>query len=339
LTNFFKEDDLYLIAEIGGNHQGSYKKALELTELAIKSGADCIKFQLYTAKNLVNPKISFDRFKHFQKFELKKEEHIELAKKCINSGKHYTASIWDLEMIDWIQPYLDFFKIGSGDLTAREYLIRFAETGKPIVLSTGLSNFIEVKEAIEFIREVNCVYKEKGMIVVMQCTSMYPIEDDDANLAVIKSFSKIKNIIPGYSDHTRGTEALVNSISMGAKVLEFHFTNDKKNESFRDHKVSLEVEDVIELKKKCLTALKMIGNPKKMPLKIELENDHRKSFRRGIYPKFNIKKGDKITKENIICLRPCEGISAEYYNSIIGRELNTSVEKLQILNWEMFKEI
>jgi len=337
LENHFNKNELYLIAEIGGNHQGSFEKALDLCELAINSEADCIKFQLYNAENLVNPFISKDRYKHFKNFELTKDQHIYLAEKCIKSGKDYSASIWDLNMISWIEPFLKFFKVGSGDLTSRQYLRRFAITGKPIILSTGLSNQKEVQEAINFIREVNPYYWNSGSIVLMQCTSMYPIEDSDANLSVISSFSKIENIITGYSDHTRGNKALINSISWGAKVLEFHFTDNKNNETFRDHLVSLELEDVNQLKRDCIQAIKMIGDPIKKPLDIEINNGHIESFRRAIYPSRDIHKGEKLSEDNIICLRPCKGIGAEYFDEVIGKELLISIKKYQELNWNFMK--
>ena len=337
MDNLFKNKNLYLIAEIGGNHQGSYEKAIEICELAISSRADCIKFQLYKADSLVNPKLSKERHSHFQKFELTKEEHISLAKMCVDAGVDYAASIWDLEMLEWIDPYLKFYKIGSGDLTSIKFLKTFAKKSKPIVLSTGLSNFKEVKQIVNYIRSLNPIYKEKGMIILMQCTSMYPIMDSDANLSVISEFAKLENIIPGYSDHTIGKNALINSISWGAKVLEFHFTDNKKNKSFRDHQVSLEINEVIELKNSCLQAQEMIGSPNKIPLEIELSNNHVQTFRRGIYPKINLEKGTKITEEDIICLRPCEGISAIYYDQILGKELLISVDKFQVLGWDMFK--
>ena len=337
MDNFFEKKNLYFIAEIGGNHQGSYEKAIEICELAISSGADCIKFQLYKADSLVNPIISKERYTHFHKFELTKEQHISLAKMCIDSGVDYAASIWDLEMLEWIDPYTKFYKIGSGDLTSINFLKEFAKRGKPIVLSTGLSNIKEVHKIINYIRSFNPLYKEKGMIILMQCTSMYPIKDSDANLSVISEFGKIENIIPGYSDHTIGENALINSISWGARVIEFHFTDNKKNKSFRDHQVSLELNEVIELKKKCLQAQEMIGNPTKIPLEIELSNNHVKTFRRGIYPKISLEKGQIITEKDLICLRPCEGISAIHYDQILGKELLVSVDKFQVLEWGMFK--
>ena len=335
-SNIFTDKDYYLIAEIGGNHQGSFKKAKEICDLAIKSGADCVKFQLYTAENLVNKKINPERYEHFKKFELKKEEHIYLAKKCIDAGLDYTSSIWDLTMFKWIEPYLKFIKVGSGDLTSYSFLREFAKTNKPIVISTGLSFMEEIDNTIKFIRKCNPIYNDYGMLCVMQCTSMYPIKDSDANLAIVREISKFKNIIPGYSDHTIGLEALIHSISFGAKVLEFHFSDDKKNQTFRDHQISLEIDDVKELSNKCNKLISLIGNKIKVPLKIETDNNHRVSFRRGVYPSRNIEEGEAITRENIHCLRPNKGICASNYDLLIGKTSKIKIIKNQELEWNMF---
>ena len=335
-NNLFTDKDFYLIAEIGGNHQGSFEKAKEICDLAIKSGANCVKFQLYRAENLVNKNVNFDRYKHFKKFELKKNEHIFLAKKIIDAGLDYTASVWDLKMFEWIEPYMKFIKVGSGDLTAFNFLREFAKTSKPIVISTGLSFMDEVDKAISFIRDCNPIYENYGMLSVMQCTSMYPINDTDANLVIISELKKIKNIIPGYSDHTIGLEALVHSISFGAKVLEFHFSDDKKNKTFRDHQVSLEISDVKKLIINCKKLISMIGNKPKVPTQIEIDNGHRISFRRGIFPSRDIKVGEEITNKNIHCLRPNKGICSSNFDLLIGKKSKEKLFKNQELKWDMF---
>ena len=143
-NTIFTKKNFYLIAEIGGNHQGSFEKAKNICDLAIKSGADCVKFQLYTAGNLVNKKVDLERYKHFKNFELKREEHLFLAQKCKEADVDYTASVWDMEMFEWIEPHMQFIKVGSGDLTSYNFLKLFAQTNKPIVLSSGLSYKKEV---------------------------------------------------------------------------------------------------------------------------------------------------------------------------------------------------
>ena len=170
-----------LIAEIGGNHEGNFNYAKKMTKLAISSGVDAVKFQLYKGSSLVSPIESIDRFKHFNKFELSKKHHIELAKICKKSGVDYLASVWDLEMLSWIDTYLKYYKIGSGDLTAYPIIENLAKTGKPIILSTGLSHLKEIKSTIKFIQKHNKIYKKKTNLAVLQCTSSYPTSDEEVH--------------------------------------------------------------------------------------------------------------------------------------------------------------
>ena len=139
-----------LIAEIGGNHEGDFKYAKKLVKLAITTGVDVIKLQLYSGDQLVSKFQSQKRYKHFKKFELTKAQHIYLANLCKSKGVKYLASVWDLDMLNWIDKYLPFYKIGSGDLTAYPIIKEFAKRGKPIILSTGLSSLDEIKKSVNF---------------------------------------------------------------------------------------------------------------------------------------------------------------------------------------------
>ena len=228
------------------------------------SGADVVKFQLYSGDAIVNKKISPDRNKHFKKFQLSKKQHIELAKMCLKAGVQYNASIWDLEMIEWVDKYLKFYKIGSGDLTAYPVIYEFAKRGKPILLSTGLSNLKEIKDTINFIKKTNPIYKKKNMIAIMQCTSMYPTEDSDVNLLVIDQFKKSFNYEIGYSHHSFGDLPLLVAYIKGAKILEFHFTDTRKGKVFRDHLISLTKNEVKNLSSKFKRVKKLLGKSEKI---------------------------------------------------------------------------
>lgn len=320
-----------LIAEIGGNHEGDFNKAKYYLDLAIKSGTDCVKFQLYSGDTLVNKKLSPSRNQHFKKFELSKDQHIELADKCLAHGVKYNASVWDLEMLEWIDPYLTFYKIGSGDLTCWPLIEEFAKRGKPILLSTGLSNFEEVFDTVKFIRSVNKYYENEGKICVLQCTSMYPILKSDANLSVLKSFKAIPNIDVGYSDHTEGDEALHTAFISGASVLEFHFTDNREDKEFRDHKVSLTLEEVKQLILKIRNTKLLLGKGEKKLLPVEKVNNHHITFRRGIYPKNKIKKGTKIKIEDLIYLRPLFGTDARDYKKVLGSTALKDIEPFEAL--------
>ena len=238
--NFWKgKNGPLLIAEIGGNHEGNFSYAKKLTKDAITSGADVVKFQLYSGDGIVNKKISPDRNLHFKKFQLTKDQHIELANMCKNAGVQYNASIWVPEMIDWVDKFQKFYKIGSGDLTAYPIILEFTKRGKPILLSTGLSSLQEVKATVNFIKKSNSIYRKKNMIAVMQCTSMYPTDDTDVNLRVIDQFKKTFNLEIGYSHHSLGELPLLTAYIKGANILEFHFTDGREGKVFRDHHISL----------------------------------------------------------------------------------------------------
>lgn len=307
-----------LIAEIGGNHEGNFKKALDLLDLALKSEADVVKFQVYFADSLVSKIENSTRHDHFKKFELTVDQHIELAERCISRGKLYTSSIWDINALKLIDPYLAFHKIGSGDMTAYPVIEEIVKLKKPIVLSTGLSDIDEVKKTVNFIQNLDINYKNPEMLCILQCTSMYPIKYTDVNLNVMTNYKELFELSAGYSDHTKDLNALKIAASMGADVLEFHFTDDKLNTNFRDHIVSLSISDVKKLKNFIDLLNKIKGNHNKKLMEIEYENDHHISFRRGIYLKNSIKKGEIIERNNMIFLRPLLGTDARFYKELDG---------------------
>ena len=307
-----------LIAEIGGNHEGNYEKALDLLDLALESEADVVKFQIYFANSLVSKKESPTRHNHFKKFELTIDQHIELAKRCISKGKLYTASIWDITALKLIDPYVAFHKIGSGDMTAYPIIEKIVELKKPIILSTGLSDIDEVIKTVKFIQNLDINYTNPEMLCILQCTSMYPIRYSDVNLNVMVNYKELFNLPAGYSDHTRNINALKIAASMGADVLEFHFTDDKLNTNFRDHMVSLTKKDVKSLINFLDLLKKIKGKHHKKLMEIEYNNDHHVSFRRGIYMKKPIKKGEIIKRNNMIFLRPLLGTDARLYKELDG---------------------
>jgi len=326
------------IAEIGGNHEGDFQYAKRLTELAIESGADAIKFQIYTGDTLVSSHESPDRNLHFKKFELSQKQHIELAEMVRNAGRMYVASVWDVNALDWINPYISFYKIGSGDLTAYPVLKATARKKKPIVISTGLATEKEVIETVNYLQKLDSLYTKSDYIAVLQCTSMYPIRKKDAHLNVMRQLHKQLNVVTGYSDHTEGTLALETAAAMGAEILEFHFTDTREGKSFRDHKISLTSIEVQNLRKKIDGIKRLQGNAEKKPLPIEIENGHEYSFRRAVYPSRDILKGEILDETNLTVLRPCAGIDAREFESLIGLRLLIDVKKHQKLEWKLIEK-
>jgi len=325
-----------LIAEIGGNHEGDFNYALELTKLAIDSDVDIIKYQIYTGSSLVNKYVSPNRYEHFKKFELSKDQYIELAMLCESNGIQYCASVWDESIIDWMDSFLKIYKIGSGDLTAYPLLKSIAKLGKPIILSTGLSSIDEISETVDFIKSNNPIYKFADKLAILQCTSLYPNENEDANLNVIQTLRK-RFIYPiGYSDHTKGTLALRAAYILGAQILEFHFTDTRAGKEFRDHKISLTQAEVKDLIHDIKILSELQGTEKKMATAKEKSTDHIRSFRRAIYPRIYLKAGTIIREEHLITLRPNHGIDARNINDLLGLKVKEDIKELSVLSWEMF---
>ena len=146
------KNKVFTIAEIGGNHQGDYRKAIKLLNLAKDTGFDAIKFQIYTSNNLVNSTQDPDRANHFKKFELKTDEYVQLAKLTKKAGLQFMSSIWDINTIDFFDKYINIHKIGSGDLTSYPIIKKIISKNKPTILSTGLSAIDEIVETVNFIK-------------------------------------------------------------------------------------------------------------------------------------------------------------------------------------------
>jgi N,N'-diacetyllegionaminate synthase len=310
-----------LIAEIGGNHEGNFDDALRLADLAIASGADVIKFQLYTGDTLVSPVEAPDRHRHFQRFELSRAQHIALAERVMAAGRHYLASVWDLDMLDWIDSYLPFYKIGSGDLSAYPLLKAFAERGKAIVLSTGLSSLAEVMHSVRYLQSINPIYQSPEKLALLQCTSLYPTADQNVHLRAMDTLLAASGLSVGYSDHSIGDLALFVAAARGAQVLEFHFTDQREGKTFRDHAVSLTCEEVKRLCERLTLLRDYLGSAEKLPLAAEISAGHVTSFRRAVYCRRDLRAGDILQAQDLVVLRPNHGVDARAFDAVIGRRV------------------
>ena len=336
---FKSKNEVYIIAEIGGNHEGNFEYAKYLTILAAESGVDAIKFQIYSGSTLVNHKYDPKRVEHFNKFQLKQKEYIELAKLCKKLGVSFMASVWNPQAIEYINKYIPIYKIGSGDLTNYFLIKKILDTSKPVIISTGLANMKEVENLMEFIKDKNESYIKMNKIALMQCSSMYPIKNKEANLNVIHTYKNKFGIPVGYSDHTEGHLAVEVAVTMGAEIIEVHFTDDRSNKTFRDHKVSLTKDEIIEFRKYIKKVKILKGSYIKKPTKSEIENNHLKSFRRAVYFNKDLSKGHIIKQSDLITLRPVKGVKANNFYKLIGLKLNQSVKKNQHLNFSYLKKI
>lgn len=329
-----KKNSLFFIAEIGGNHEGDFNYAKKLTKLSIESGADAVKFQIYSGNYLVSRIEDPLRNEHFKRFELNKDQYIYLADMCKEAGTIFMASVWDYERLKWVEKRLSLLKIGSGDLTAFPLIKKFVETGKPIILSTGLATIEEIRRTVDFIDEIDPEYIEQKKLALLQCTSSYPCPDQDLYLNAMLLLSDEFELPVGYSDHSIGNEAALAAATMGAKILEMHFTDSREGKEFRDHKVSITRDELVDLLE-MIRRVKMIQGPRlKERALSEKESGHILSFRRSVYAKRDINKGERFRESNLTILRPEHGIPAHEFYSVIGCRSNTNIKKNQVLKYE-----
>jgi sialic acid synthase SpsE/spore coat polysaccharide biosynthesis protein SpsF (cytidylyltransferase family) len=321
-----------LIAEIGGNHEGDFDRARLMTEQAIRAGADSVKFQIYTGDSLVSRVESPDRHAHFRRFELTPDQHVGLAQMCRDAGVIYCASVWDPGVLDWIDPWLDFYKIGSGDLTAWPLLDVFAARGKPMLVSTGLATLEEISQTVRRLQAVDPTFARPDRLCLMQCTSMYPIPDQDANLRVMDALRAATGVTVGYSDHTIGSHALLAAAAMGAEVLEFHFTDSREGRTFRDHKVSLTEAEVRALCADIARITAFRGDGHKVPQPSELADRHEITFRRAAYLHRPINAGEVIAARDLVWLRPAHGVDARDTDQLVGQVAARALEPLRALD-------
>ena len=327
----------YLIAEIGGNHEGNVDWALNMISDAAKAGANAVKFQSYSAKELVNPKIDKVRFDHFDKFVLNPSEWKLLKNKAKDCNIDFLTSIWDIKNFKEILFEMPIIKVGSGDLTNYMYLREFALTNKPIIISTAMASLSEVIDAVSFIQKINSIYESNDMLCIMHCVAMYgEPKDEYANLNSISVLqSHFPNLNIGYSDHTIGFDAMLSAKSMGVNIFEFHFTFDKSRD-FRDHHISLTKEELMKFKNKINKINTFNGQLVVAPIK-EIETPQRiQEFRRACYFNRNMNKGELVSSEDIVLLRPNVGLSATKYFDLIGKKLVKDIEALSPISIDLF---
>ena len=336
---YFDERGVFVIAEIGGNHEGDFEYAKRLLKLASESGANAVKFQIYRGDKLVSKVEDPERNQHFKRFELSLDQYIELAKMGRDLGTMFMASIWDREAMALLEPHITIHKIGSGDFNAYEMVEAAVRTGKPIIQSCGLATIEEVEEYIEYIKSLDPSYITERKLCLMQCTVMYPIPDRDANLNAMLLIRERTGLPVGYSDHTIGTYASEIAVAIGAQVIEMHFTDDREEKEFRDHKISVTRDEMREFIRKIEKIKELQGAREKKVMPSEIENNHLVSFRRAVYPAQDLSAGSVLTCDNIISLRPNVGIDGRHYFRVLGKRLKVNKKAYEHLNWNELEQV
>jgi N,N'-diacetyllegionaminate synthase len=322
----------FIIAEAGVNHNGKLDLALKLCDSAKKSGADAIKFQTWKTENIVtmttnlaayqesnisNGKIS--QFEMLKKLELSYNDFVTIKDYCEKIGIIFLSTPDDSESLVFLMKLgINFIKVGSGEVNNTPFLREIGSTKMPVVLSTGMSNLGEVERAYNTLIEAGT-----PKISLLHCTSNYPCPMDEVNLTAMITLRDAFKCEVGYSDHTEGIEISIAAVALGAEIIEKHFTLDKSMEG-PDHKASLDPMELTEMVKAIRNIEKAMGNGLKKANKSEKEIE--KVIKKKIVASKNISKGDIFSNLNITVKRSDNGLSAEFWDLVQGRESNLNYE-------------
>jgi N-acetylneuraminate synthase/N,N'-diacetyllegionaminate synthase len=324
---------VYVIAEIGGNHNGDAETACRLVEKAARAGADAAKFQTYTAETLVHPSVEpvplvrkhyATQLERFKSLELDWAAYERIVALCAELGIDFLTTPFDLEILERFAPHMAAVKISSGDLTYGALIRAAAATGKPVLLSTGMATLDEVAAAVDMV--------PAAQRVVMHCVSVYPLPDEQANLRAIPTLAEaLPGAVIGYSDHTIGAEAALAAVAVGARVIEKHFTLDS-SQSPGDHVLSLDPAGMAAMVRRIRRIDAMLGDGVKRPARGEEEM--RRMMRRGLYAARDLASGTVLSAGDLLCIRPAAALDPSAAEGLAGRRLARDVKALDPIEIE-----
>ena len=332
---------VFIIAEAGVNHNGDFNLAKKLVDMAVECGADAIKFQTFKAEEstgayaekaeyqMENMPVQESQLEMIRKLELPFEQFREIQSYCKEKGILFISTPDGTESLNFLVSLnVPIIKIGSTEVSNVEYLREIGETGKEIILSTGMSNLGEVEKAINILKSTG-----NKNIKIMQCTTDYPTAVEDVNLRAMVTMREAFKVPTGLSDHTVGNEAAIAAVALGAEFIEKHITLDTEMEG-PDHKASMGPVEFKEYVTSIRNTEKLLGDGIKRPTARELVI--MKDVRRSIVARETLKKGTIIEKNMLAYKRPGNGIRPELAEVIVGRTLNKDINTDQLIMWEDF---
>lgn len=331
----------FIIAEAGVNHNGDLKIAKKLVDVAIGAGADAVKFQTFKSENFVTKEAGLASYQEknigkkesqqemLKKLELSYENFEILKNYCDKKGIIFLSTPHSYDAVDFLDNLVPAFKFGSGELTNIPGLRYAAKKGKPMILGTGMSILEEVKRAVNEIKNTG-----NKQIIILHCTTNYPTPISEVNLNVLKTMKKELDCIIGYSDHTLGILTSIVAVSMGAKVIEKHFTLDKKLPG-PDHKASLDPSELKDLVDEIRKVEQIFGSNEKKPT--ESEKEIMNLVRKSLVAHVKIPKDSIIKEDMIVIKRPGIGIQPYDIKKVIGKKAKRDINKDEIFQPNMIE--
>lgn len=314
---------IYIIAEAGDNHNGSFELALKLVDAAKAAGADCVKFQTFRTEEVISTRAEKaeyqkastgadeSQYEMVKKLELSFDQFRQIKAYCDTLGICFLSTPFDIPSVRFLREMdMPFWKIPSGEITNLPYLLEIAHTGGDIVMSTGMCTEGEIEASIQVLRTHGA-----GKITLLHCNTEYPTPFEDANLLAMKTLRERFGVEVGYSDHTLGIEASIAAAALGASVIEKHFTLDRNMEG-PDHQASLEPEALKALVAGVRHVEAALGDGVKRPSPSERKNIE--IARKSIVARRPIRRGEALTEENLAVKRPGSGVSPMRWFEVLG---------------------
>ncbi|MEG1800662.1 MAG: N-acetylneuraminate synthase [Oscillospiraceae bacterium] len=326
-----------IIAEAGVNHNGSLELAKKMAEVAKEAGADIVKYQTAVPELVVSrfaPKAEYQKettgaqesqLEMVKKIHFGFDAHRQLKEYCDEIGIMYLSTPFDMESIEFLKSLdMPVWKIPSGEITNLPYLERVAQLKKPLIMSTGMCEIFEVKEALEVL------YKNGADdVTILHCNTEYPTPLKDANVRAMLDLQRNFGTKIGYSDHTLGLAAPLAAVSLGATIIEKHFTLDKTMEG-PDHAASMNPQELCQLVKAIRETELVLGSGVKTVTQSEAKN--KDVARKSIVAKVAIKKGETLTEKNLTVKRPGSGISPMRWYEVLGTKATRAFEVYELID-------
>lgn len=323
------DKQVFVIAEIGNNHEGRFDVAERLVREAAACGVDAVKFQTFLAEEFVSP-ADPARFKRLQSFQLTGDQFGRLAELARSLGLVFMSTPLDMTSVGVLRNMVDAFKVASGDNTFYPMMAEIARIGKPMIISLGLADMAQAERSVRFVLDLEGARVTPDMLAVTHCVSAYPTQPEQANLRSIPYLQSRLPCLVGYSDHTVGIDAATAAVALGARLVEKHFTLDNNFSDFRDHKLSANPADMRELVSRIRRIPAMLGREEK-----SVQPDEKPGlqlFRRSIAVRRALPKGHRLAMEDLVWLRPGGGIAPGDEAQVVGRALAVDVEAGRFLS-------
>jgi pseudaminic acid synthase len=331
----------FIVAEISGNHNQSYEKAVKIIDASIAAGVDAVKIQTYTADTITIDsdkkwfQIADGPWKGQNLYQLYKKAHTpwnwqkKLKEYTEKKGVLFFSSAFDETSVDFLEELkVKLYKVASFEIVDIGLLEKIGKTKKPVIISRGMASLNEIEKAVD------TLYKNgTPEIAILHCVSDYPADPKDMNLSTIPDLANKFKVVTGLSDHTLGIATSIAAVALGASIIEKHVTLDR-SEGGPDSAFSLEPEELDTLVKAIREVEQSFGKPVYSVTKNEKKN---KIFRRSLFIVKDIKKGEKITRDNARSIRPGYGLGTEHLKNVLGRVAVQNIEKGTPLTWKLIK--